>query len=166
MSIVAKEDFTGEYSIAQTLTDHLDLFILKYEKQYLIKMLGATMYASFISDLSVSTPQAPITASNLLYFNSFAYDEDNIIITSEGIRSILVKFIYFEYIRETQLVNTSNGTSSNAIELGVNASYKNNILKAYNNAIEEVKAVQWYIYDNESVYPDFNGQTFNYIGIV
>lgn len=164
--IVSKSDFVGEYFVSQKLYDDLVFFIEKYEKKYLVRILGAKLYALFISDLDTNVNQAPITQIYKDFFNEILEDSSGCIIESEGIRKLLIQFIYFEYIRETQLNNTTNGTAKNSAELGQMAQYKNNILKAYNEAVDNVHAVQWFISSNRSIYPLYNGVLFKYIGIV
>lgn len=164
MGVVSKSDFIGEYFISQTLYDNLDLYIAKYEKKYLIQLLGASLYSLFIADLGTNpTPTAQIYKD---IFEEFALDNSSCIMVSEGIKKMLIQLIYFEYIRETQLQNTTNGTVKNAAELGEMKNYKNNILRAYNDAVETSYNIQWFINDRKLSYPTFNGQMFHFIGVV
>ena len=166
MAIVLKSDFVGAYFISQTLYDSLDTFIEKFEKQYLLQMLGAELYKLFIADLNTATPRVPLTQIYLDIFNEFLVDNDTNVIASDGIRKMLIQFIYFEYIRETQLKNTANGTVQNAAELGVMRSWENNIVTSYNEGVTNTRAIQWYICENETSYPTYNGQQIKNIGIL
>ena len=158
MSIVVNTDFTGEYNISKNCYDQIDFYIEKYEKKYLLKLLGAELYDLFISDLTVSDPQVPQTQRFLDIFNSFNIDESSCVVTSEGIRKMLTQLIYFHYVRENQVINTAGGTVSNSVELGLPASFKGNIVQAYNEGVDNSHAIQWYICDNSTDYPEENIQ--------
>ena len=158
MSIVVSTDFKGEYNVSKNCYDQIDTYIEKYEKKYLLKLLGAELYALFIADLTVSDPQIPQTTRFLDIFNSFAKDESNCIIESEGIRKMLTQLIYFHYVRENQVINTAGGTVSNSVELGKPASFKGNIVQSYNEGVNNSHSIQWFICDNSTVYPEENIQ--------
>jgi len=162
MSIVVNTDFTGEYKVAKTCYDQLDFYIAKYERMYLIQLLGADFYDAFIADLTVSDPQVPQTVEYLTIFNEFHADESTCVYSSEGIRKMLTQFIYFHYVREGQVENTPNGTVRNNVELGTNASFKGNIVQAYNEGVNNAHSIQWYICDNSSDYPLENVQPFEF----
>ena len=166
MSIVSKYDFIGEYYVPQTQYDDLDTFIKDYEAMYLLKLLGAELYNLFISDLDANTIQKPQNQIYLDIFDPFNKDESKCIVSSKGIRKMLVMFIYFHYIRETQLTNTATGTTKNRPELAVMASYKNNIIKSFNEANNTAKAIQWFICKNSDIYPNYNGQYFDNLGLL
>ena len=158
MSIVVNTDFKGEYNISKNCYDQIDSYIEKYEKKYLLKLLGAELYDLFIADLTVTEPQVPQTTRFLDIFNSFAKDESNCIIESEGMRKMLTQLIYFHYVRENQVINTSGGTVSNSVELGLNASFKGNIVQAFNEGVDNSHSIQWFICDNPTDYPEENIQ--------
>jgi hypothetical protein len=158
MSIVVKTDFKGEYNVSKTCYDQLDFYIEKYEHYYLVRLLGAELYTLLISDLTATDPQVPQTARFLSIFNSFDVDNGSCVVSSGGIRNMLVQFIYFHYVRETQTENTAGGTVTNSVELGVNAKFMGNIVQVYNQAVDNSHSIQWYICDNIEDYPEENIQ--------
>jgi hypothetical protein len=158
MSIVVNTDFTGEYNVSKTCYDQIDFYIEKYEKKYLVKLLGAELYSLFIADLTATDPQVPQSTRFLNIFNSFDIDDNSCVVTSEGIRRMLTQLIYFHYVRENQVINTAGGTVSNSVELGLPASFKGNIVQAYNQGVDNSHAIQWYICDDLTIYPEENIQ--------
>lgn len=160
MSIVVNTDFAGEYAIPQTRFDNIDFFIEKYEKKYLVQLLGADLYDLFIADLTAPNPQVPQTQRFIDIFDEFQIDESICIYVSEGIRIMLIQFIYFHYIRENQTLNTANGTVTNDVELGTNAAFQGNIVQTYNQGVCNAQAIQWFIWDNTTVYTEENIQPF------
>ena len=162
MSIVVKTDFIGEYNVSKTCYDQLDTYIEKYEKHYLLKLLGGELYSLFIADLTVNDPQIPQTTRFINLYNPFYDDYESCLVISEGIRKMLVQFIYFHYVRELQFTNSASGTVTNSVELGINAKYQANIVQAYNEGVKNAQAIQWYICKNEDVYPEENIQEVEY----
>tara|TARA_R110002050_G_scaffold162784_2_gene292648 strand:- start:39 stop:539 length:501 start_codon:yes stop_codon:yes gene_type:complete len=158
MPIVSKSDFRGEYSISKTSYDQLDWYIEKYEKKYLQKIFGAELYRLFKADLTVTDPQVPQAPRFLDIFEPFAIDSDSLLVESEGIRKMLVGFIYFHYVRELQTENSASGTVTNSVELGINAKYNGNIITAFNDSVDISHSIQWFIYEKKDEYPEENIQ--------
>jgi hypothetical protein len=75
---------------------------------------------------------------------------------------MLVQFIYFHYVRESQVINSASGTVTNSVELGVNAKFMGNIVQVYNQGVKNACSIQWYINENELEYPEENMQPFEY----
>lgn len=163
MAIVQTSDFVGEYKVSQSRFTELAKYITKYEKQYLVKLLGSDLYDLFIADLTVTTPQTPQTAIYQSIFNSFKQDENNCIVFSEGIKQMLIMFIYFHYVRDMQNYNTIAGSVTNVNENSNASGYNGyNLIESYNDAIDTYRSIQWYIEENKSDYPDYNGQFIDY----
>jgi hypothetical protein len=162
MSIVVNTDFIGEYHLPDGCYNELDTFIATYEKKYLLGLFGAELYTLFIADLTATDPQAPQTPRFTEVFNSFAKDESECLIVSDGIRKMMVQLIYFHYVREGQVKNTANGTVKNNVELGTNASHMGNGVQSYNQGVRNSHAIQWYINDKTDVYPEENMQFLEY----
>lgn len=164
MAIVLKTDFVGEYDVAKTSYDNIDTFIEKYEKKYLKMLFGAKLYKLFIASLSGGTPQIPQLQKFIDLFDEF--EEDNAkreLVVSEGIRKMLIQFIYFHYVRELETENSASGTVTNNTELGTNVRYQGNIITAYNEGVSNSRAIQWKLLENIEDYPEENIQIIEYI---
>lgn len=158
--IITTSDFTGEYQVPQTRYSDLDLYINKYTKLYLEQMLGVELYKEFDADLDNGIPQ---TERFEVIFNSLSYDKDNCVYQSEGIKQMLVEFVYYHFTVESQLYNTSTGTMSTDSELSKPKPYANNIISAYNKAVSNSRVIQYYILDNKDDYEKENIQEIGYI---
>lgn len=167
--IIQTTDFVGKYSITQNSFGVADLqsFIDKYEKVYLYDLLGISLGDLFYADIST-----PFTAPNtLIYttlFNAKYSDNDNanIInqIRSNGVKEMILGFVYFEYIRNQNVTNTSNGNVIASNEVSVSAKWsETGIYEVYNEAIKTYRSIQTYILNNLTVYPLFNGAIKGYI---
>lgn len=162
MGIVINSEFVGKYALNlnQYNIDKIDLYIEKYEKYYLSHMLGAELYALFIADLDVNNePQTPIYEN---IFNSFIRDYNSTVSISNGIKEMLLGFIYYEILSDLIVNQTSIGgtkpKNENSTVMGKNTS----ITTRFNEAVDTCKAIQCYILDNIVDYTTFNGQPIKY----
>lgn len=157
--IVQISDFKGDYSITMNSFSgvHLQNFINTYEVKYLRDLLGITLATDLLTD--ITTPfTVPTNTDYLAIFNPLAYDYENTQIISDGIKEMLVGFIYFEYTRFQKIQNTITGNVNAQNEVSTMASWgETNIYINYNKAIDSYKAIQYHISLNEANYADYNG---------
>lgn len=165
MAIVQTSDFAGEYKISQSRFTELDSWITRYEKYYLLRMMGADLYALFIADLTGSTPQIPTTARFTNIFNAF----DTIpqyplsMYVSEGIKKMLIQLIYFHYIRDSNHFNTIAGQVTNNNENSNNTPFQGNMIRAFNEAVDNFSNIQMYIQSDSVTYPEYINSQVEYI---
>ncbi len=156
--LIVKTDFTGIYSIPQDTYSKLDAFILKHEKPYLIDLLGAALYLLFKADVNPTT-KLPVTQKYLDIYNAFDIDQDGAVISSVGIKEMLLGFLYCEYQRGNRNKNTTVGSSFNAPEVSQLSEFNHdNHYKFYNDAVLTHNVIAQKIQDNPTDYPDFNGK--------
>lgn len=164
MSLVLNSDFTGKYKLALTQynTVDIDAYIAKYEKHYLLKLLGAELYDLFIADLDGSTPQVPQTTPYTTIFNEFHTEIYNELVVSNGIVEMLKGFIFYEYSKDIIQVQTPIGgvkpSGENAQVLGANQS----LTTRFNDSVETYKAIQEYICANNSDFSTYRGVEIKY----
>ena len=164
MSIVQSSDFTGEYKISTDKFSNLTAYIDKFEKFYLVRLLGADLYDLFIADLTVSTPQVPQTSPYTEIYAPFHTDDNGCLRISEGMVKMLVQFIYFHYLRDNLNKKTTSGVVQNMNENSTEKGYTGfNLVQSYNEGVENYQEIEWYICDNETDdYPTYNGVTLDY----
>ena len=189
MALLTYSDFaSGKYRISQTTDTQTDLtfYITKFEKQYLIKLLGKSLYDLFVASYSSGLP----TGIYLTLYNEFAEDNENSgfvfyrldgaifpsvesgaeaepVVFSEGIKEMLKGFIYFEFVKDQYSQNTPNGNvqkeNENAILL---PQIQSNLKEKYNNAVATYRAIQWYIGQHIEDYSTYNGQPIDIIPFI
>jgi len=162
MSIVQTTDFVGEYKISQSRFSDLDTYISNYEEFYLLRLLGADLYDLFIADLTSTTPQVPQTAIYLAIFNKFHTDNNGSFEVSEGIKKMLMQFIYFHYVRDQQTYNSTAGTVVNDNENSQQKLFSGPLVDHYNKGVNNYKTIVNYILDNPNDYPEYNGINIYY----
>lgn len=163
MSILQTSDFKGEFKISSTVYTELTSEIETYEKFYLLRMLGADLYNLFIADLTATTPQVPQTARFIALFDSFDIDDGSCLRTSEGIKQMLVQFVYFHFIRESNYEQTDSGVMRTVSEVSGILPYNGfNLVESYNKGIDNYNEIQWFILDDPTTYPEENIQLLSF----
>ena len=160
-NIIQIADFAGtEYSLPEqqyiSYQDYLD----KYDKKFLVNLLGSELYDLFISDLVSGVPQ---TQRFIDIYNAFAIDDNNCVRYSEGMKVAALQYVYFYAVRDLAVKKTNTGVVFNNNEVSEGPVYSGyNIVEAYNEAIKNAKEIQWYICDNQTDYPEENVQPFTF----
>ncbi len=137
-------------------TQKIQQYIDKYEKRYLVQLLGSDLYNLFAADVVAGVPVDPIY---LDLFNAFEYDDTLCdIVISEGMLEMLKGFVYFEYSKDLTNQMTVNGNVGPSGQNSVRISTINQqIYTRYNEAVRTFKSIQRYICDNQSTYLEYNG---------
>lgn len=148
--IVTIADFKGKYAVSNGtyIDDNLTEYINRYERIYLLKLLGANMYNQFISDLSNGVPRSPLFLS---IFNEFATSVCGQIVISQGIKDMLVSAIYFEWQRDLINLQTPNGGVIPKSETSdVASTLYSTMWQKYNEGIRTFRAIRQYILFNSN----------------
>lgn len=151
----------GKYELHTGMYEQekINAYIDKYERQYLVKLLGVDLFNLFVADLVNGIPQSPIYAS---LYNPFEYDYSvgGCIVFSEGMVDMIKGFIYFEYLKDQ---TNQIAVSGNVRPVGENSNPVNNvnsmIYNRYNESIRTFKAIKTFICDNLNDYLEYNGIT-------
>ena len=167
--IVSNTDFTEAYSIATDVftSAELDAFIELNEKKLLYELFGVELADLFIADLSNGQPQTQRFIDVFALFYKQFDDTNNEIFISEGIKTMLVKYIYFIYARQQSQNNAIMGNvqSQSTINNPSAMNYATLVLR-YNEMIDTFNAIQQFIDENKSVYPEYKGVCKNYITLI
>jgi hypothetical protein len=159
--IVQVTDFTGKYELHTGMyaQGNIQAYIDKYEVRYLRQLLGVELCNDFIADLD--NQNIPRSANFLDIYNPFAYDsgynfylfnglyEGTGQLLSDGIKEMLLGFIYFEYAKD--LVNQMT-PFGNVKPKSENSDVANTLFSMmyarYNEAITTYRAIQHYVMMN------------------
>jgi hypothetical protein len=155
--LIDADDFVGKWAIAQDdySTDRIDEYITTFEKKYLVELLGVELFDLFQADLVAQVPQ---TAIYISIFNEFYIDDGSCVFHSEGMKKMLLGMIYFQYVRDNDIKQTPSGTFKNTSELANAFPSFNQVVQRWNQSTDTFGVIQWYICDNPTDYPTYNGQ--------
>ena len=162
--LISASDFTGENKIAtDVFTDaELDAFITIYEAKLLYELLGIELYDLFIADLVAGVPQ---TAKYVTIYEAFVKEIDDEMFMSDGMKVMLVKWVFFHYVRTQSQTNTIQGNTQaeGTINMPSAMSYTSLCID-YNKMISTFNAIQIYIESvKDADYPTFKGVYKNYM---
>lgn len=163
MSIIIQiADFKGtEYSLPEQKYISYQNYLDKYEKKFLVNLLGAELYDLFISDLVGGVPQSQRFID---IYNAFDIDDNNCVRSSEGMKVASLQYVYFYAVRDLAVKKTNTGVVFNDNEVSQGPFYDGyNIIEAYNESIKNAYSIQWFICDNPTDYPEENAQPFQVI---
>lgn len=154
-------DFTNKYELHTGMYDQnkIQAYIDKYVPRYLRQLLGVDLYNDFIADLdSNDYPQSPNFVD---IYEPFAYDsgynfyqwnglyEGHGAVVSEGMKEMLLGFIYYEYAKD--LVNQMT-PFGNVKPKSENSDIANTLFSMmytrYNEGVSTYQAIQNYIRRN------------------
>jgi len=165
MNIVSIADFkkgkyalsTGMYDIA-TLQDYID----RYETRYKIDLFGATLAAEFNADI-IAGAGVPTEPRFTVIFEALSVDRLACVIHSEGIKEMLLGFIYFEYTKDQINQMTPIGQ---VLPVGENSDRATTlysmIYARYNEAVKSYDTIRYYICQNMANYDGFSGNAKGY----
>lgn len=161
--ILKSTDFADEYKISTDNFSGIDAYIIQYERHYLLRLLGSDLFDLFIADLS-GDPSVPGSARFLDIFNEFHSDENGTLRDSEGMKRMLIQFVYFHYVRDQNFQNSKTGVVRNVNSNSTALPYNGyNLIESYNQGIRNYDTIQWFIRDNDSDYPEENIQPLLFI---
>lgn len=153
--LINTSDFVGKYAIAQNSFSKLGQFITDYETNYLYDLLGKTLGDAFISSV---VNNLPVGAEYLAIYNVIELDLSCRVERNEGMKNMLLGFIYFEFMRKDPIKSTIAGQSVNSIENGVPVIDNWGINSIYNSSVNDYQIIQYYINQNLTDYTDYKGQ--------
>lgn len=153
--LITDEDFVGKWKLTLSNNDDIDSYIEEYEEKYLIELLGKELFDLFKNDVDSGTMK-PLTPIYESIYNPFSLKINGCVITSDGMKKMLLGLIYFQYVRDNAVKQTMNGAVNQQTEVSTRSD--NTFLYGYQNtAVKTYKAIQYYIINNSSDYPTFYG---------
>jgi hypothetical protein len=152
--LINTSDFVGKYAISQNNFSKLNEYITDYETKYLYDLLGKTLADLFIA--SVVNNQ-PVGASYLAIYNVIELEIGLKVERNEGMKNMLLGFIYFEYMRKSPIKNTITGNTINANENSTPTFDCWGLTTRYNSSVNDYKIIQYYINQNLTDYPNYLG---------
>ena len=141
MILVDKSDFKGKWEVALNDFSDLDSYIERYEKAILVDLMGEDLADDFISD--------PADAK-----------WDDLKDVGFGLTSLIVGFIYFEYVRDLPFRVTNQGV---VYQLDDNASQVITVLalkQRYNECADDYRLMQRLLRSDSN---NFRGKRRKYI---
>jgi hypothetical protein len=159
---VTISDFTGKFAVSTGMyaNTNIQSYIDRYEDIYLTELFGISLYDLFIADLDVN--DLPQATKYEKIFEAFKEEIGFQLIISKGMKDMLVGFIYFEYMKDSITQTTPIGVVKQQSENSNPISAHTPIYLRYNESVKTYRAIQDYIMQNMSTYPEFRGYVKQY----
>jgi hypothetical protein len=162
--LLSLEDFDNNFfELAKTDNSEqiLQDYITRYEKHYILKLLGVTYGTAWITAIAGTPSPADLYIKNEFY----EQDEDDCdkVYHSRGMKEFLKAAIFFHYVKDTVATHSPSGVIAPDVETARVLSFENQTRyaeKKWNEALDTVDAIQWKCSENETDYPDYNGTKF------
>lgn len=134
--MISVTDFTGKWAIAQNSYTKLQPYIVRYEYLRLVELMGKELADEFIAD-----PDNTIWVD----FKSIGF----------GLTSLLIGFVYFEYVRDLPYTVTNKNVIYTLEENGGNVISAFALRQRYNECVSDYREMQKYL---DKTFPDFDGK--------
>ena len=158
-NIIEISDCVGSADIQQGTftTPGFDSIRDEFTDEYIYKLLGVTLGELFLADLDVNG--VPQTAPYTTIYEPIKQDLNNgQVLYSKGIKYYITQIIWYYYVRNNNLEVSLSGNNNSLSENSSNDVDPSVLTKNFNKAITTGEAIQYYINDNSSTFPDYNGQ--------
>lgn len=148
MAVIDSSYFVGEREVPNISGTHpaatinlevLNRVITVYERDYLVKLLGETLYDEFITDLGTSEAWATGLRDEL---------RDSTLKTSP-----VADYCYYYWLRKTLSNTTSGGQTEQTSENSTAVSPMQKMAEAWNSCIRLTVEVIQYLNENRSSFP-------------
>lgn len=159
--LINTTDFVGKYYIAFNTAGsaELDAFITQYETPLLYDLLGKTLADAFIASVANNLP---VGAAYLAIYNVIELDLGCDYARNEGMKNMLLGFLFFEWMRTNPIKSTVNGQAIMSNENSTPVIDNWGITRIYNNSVNDYQIIQYYINQNLTDYPNYKGQYKGY----
>lgn len=152
---VTVSSFINKFETTQNEFDTAKLadYITRYETITLIELFGKELYDLYVIGIGASDPVYEFLR------DAFTVQLDSgIILNSRGVDDLVAGIIYFYYHRDNYTQQTINGGVKNKGENSENVSvFVSNIQARWDEAVSSYRAIQYYLLDNNTVYPTYLG---------
>ncbi len=162
--LITRADFEGRWKLAKSSADEINAYIDEFEPRYLKDLLGQELYDLFAADVTANlVAKVPTDPLYLKIYNALTitYSLGCGEARSEGMKNMLLGFVFFEYVRGNRVKQSVSGDNKQQTEVAA-PSDSTYLHLRYNDSILYYQVIQEYILNNLEEYPTFNGNRKRY----
>lgn len=137
-------NLTGDNPVVSGNVEEINRFIKKYEKEYLLHVLGEDLYKVFIAGMAVEPIEAKWT------------DLKSKLIDTDIPASPIADYVYYHVMRDRFTNTSALGEVEAAVENGNYAVNSYKMARAYNEAVRYGSTLRSWLSDNIATYPEFD----------
>ena len=164
-NLIQYTDFSGTARIQKdnNTVQKFDAIRDEKESEFMANVLGAELSELLYADLDSNG--VPQTARFTDIYEAFKLDLNCSVYQSLGIKKMCVYIVWFFYARDNNISIAVGGNFSGKSQNADQASDPANLAKNYNKGVKTARAIQNYIEENSSDYPEYNGQYLSLMDI-
>ena len=166
MAIITHLDFIGKYVVAKNgiQTPQITETISDNEMKFLSMVLGVELAKLLVDDIPTgSFPNADRFKYIFLPFQVQRNTCDgNKVLSSIGIKRMLLGFIYFTIVNDKRTAPSFMGGNTKPVTENSEQTIDLKMFDYYNEAVDSSRAIQEYIRQNRNEYPEYKGQEIRY----
>lgn len=137
-------NLTGAGVVVTGNIDEVERFIIKYEKLYLLYVLGKDLYEAFITGLAANPVAQKWT------------DLKAQLIDETAKLSPIAGYVYYHYSRHRLSTSAALGEVEQAAENATNVLNTDKMMRAYNQAVRDGKTIYDWLVEHASTYTEFD----------
>lgn len=142
MLIVTTSDFVGDITIAQVEQNNIaadvNQFIVKYEAEYLLKVLGYTLLTAYNAGITANTPLYLALRDGGTYVD--LYGET---VYYRGLKEAIVNYVYYQYMKNNTTFTTGSGEKE--VQKAQAASSMDKQVQAWNRMVSVNKSLRAFL---------------------
>lgn len=143
-------NLTGSGVVVTGNIEELNRFITKYEKLYLLYLLGQDLYEAFLAGLATAQQEPPVPpAQKWIDLKAQLIDETAKL-------SPIVGYVYYHYSRHRLSTSAALGEVEQSAENATNVLNTDKMMRAYNESVRDGRNVYDWLVKHAATYPDFD----------
>lgn len=157
MSIINASYFIGELNIVSNTAgslERINFFIAKYEKEYLMKVLGVGCYNDFMGGIAVEPWLSLKNGKDFTNLQGILTHYFGL--ANDGKKSPLANYVYYHYQRDAFTQTAGVGEVQSKAENATVVSPAAKMEAAWNDMVEQTNVLIEFLYVNNADYPKFN----------
>lgn len=166
--LVVITDFIGDFALSQDINTETRFDSIRddWDRPFIRKLLGVELGNLFLTNWdAVSGVPANLDARFKSIYNAFQLDYAGSIVESKGMKYMLKGVVWFYYARQNNINIAPGGNKTSLAENAETSDQSFPLIRNYNAAVKTGKAIQFYIQQNSSTYPEYNGQYLDFISL-
>jgi hypothetical protein len=133
---------------------HIDSYIVRYEKEILISLLGYDLYKTLIAQVApLPSPWDGLVNGSEYTLGSYTHLWDGLVNTEKV--SLIAYYVYYHYVRDNVVNYESVGAVISQGENSARAAADTLMVAAYNNCVDLFNQAVEYISANQGSFPQW-----------
>ena len=161
--LIAPSDFTGVIQLQtdQFTNSELTNYIAEYDRDIVRDLLGQELADLFFTDFD--TGSGTPTGVYATIWNPLNVTYYGVEYRSKGMAYHIARLVWFYYARDNNVNITIGGNKSTESQNSTPNADNGFLAKVWNDGIRTGQAIQYYINENMTDYPTYNGQHLEFI---